>query len=89
MTRPSNPSNVVVGVEGYPLFTVLGADQLQTVVVNKDRGGAALPSIGLHGLLDGIDRKSAVLMISKTWIELSVSEPTWSPSSFPYRQASR
>jgi hypothetical protein len=39
---------------------------LQTVVVNEDRGGAALPSVGLHGLFDGVNRQSTMLVISET-----------------------
>lgn len=54
--RSSNPSDVVIRVEGDTLFTVLSADQLQTVVVDKDRRGATLTSVALHGLLDGVNR---------------------------------
>ena len=55
MRRSSDPSDVVVSVEGYAFFAVLGANQLQTIVVNKDRGCATLPSVGLHRLFDRVD----------------------------------
>ena len=91
MRRSSNPSDVVVRVEGDALFTVLSADQLQTVVVNKDCGGATLTSVSLHGLLDRINRQGTVIPISKTFkmSELLLSERTWYPSGSPCRRASR
>ena len=69
MRRSSDPSDVVVSVEGYSFLMVLGTDQLQTVIVDKDCGSATLTGVGLHSLFDGVNRWGAVSMISKTLIE--------------------
>ena len=69
MRRPSDPSDVVVSVEGYAFFTVIRANHLQTVVMNKDCGSAALSSVGLHGLFDGVDRQGTVLPVSENSVE--------------------
>lgn len=67
--RSSDPSDVVVSVEGYSFLTVLGTDQLQTIIMNKDCGSATLTGVGLHSLFDGVNRWGTVSMISKVSIE--------------------
>ena len=66
MRRSSNPSDVVVSVEGYALFAVFRAYQLQPIVVNEDRGGATLSCVGLHRLFEGVDGQGTVLTVSGT-----------------------
>jgi len=63
--RSGDPSDVMVGVEDYSFLTVLSTDQLQTVIVNKDCGGATLASVGLHGLFNGVNQWGTVLTISR------------------------
>jgi len=36
MSRTSHPTNVMVRIKGYPLFSIFFADELHTIVANKD-----------------------------------------------------
>ena len=58
--RSGNPSNTVVSVECHSFVLVLFADDLHTVVVDEDGGGAALARVGLHSFLEGEYRGCAV-----------------------------
>jgi hypothetical protein len=37
MSRTSHPTNVVIRIKGYPLFSIFLVDELHTIIANKNR----------------------------------------------------